>query len=487
MLAGAINRSFFAAAVPLCLILCSLWLLLRAGLFPIFSPRVIRFALSGREEGGGTSPLSALFSALSGTLGVGNLSGVALALSAGGAGAVFWMWVSAFFASVLKYAEIALAVAFRRFERGKPHGGAPLYLAAAFPGRAGRVLSLLFTACCVGSALFLGSGVQSLAAAEMAEASYSLSPVFSGLLFSLFTALALSENAGRLSAVTGRLVPLLTVFYLFVTLRILFSHLPLLPALFSRILCGAFTFPAAAGGCGGFFLSRAVRYGFVRGLVSNEAGCGTAPFAHAAANQKFPAAQGIWGIAEVFVDTPLFCTLTALTLLLAFEGEVPDGTGMGLVFLAFSRLIGGLSRPFLTAAVFLFAYGTSVCQAYYGCEALFLVGARKRARRAFLFCFLLVAFASPLLPASLLWEYADFFCSAMLCLNTFALFFLAGKTRSLTRELLAAVSAERSARKKARRTARSAPPAPERSSRSPSAKRRKRGSPPPRETREPVR
>ena len=115
MLAGVLNRSFFAAAVPLCLILCSLWLLLRAGLFPVFSPRVIRFALSGRQEGDGTSPLSALFSALSGTLGVGNLSGVALALSAGGAGAVFWMWVSAFFASVLKYAEISLAVAFRRF------------------------------------------------------------------------------------------------------------------------------------------------------------------------------------------------------------------------------------------------------------------------------------------------------------------------------------------------------------------------------------
>ncbi len=115
MLADLLNRSFFAVAVPASLTLCALFLLLRARLFPIFSPRVIRFSLFGQEEGGGTSPLSALFSALSGTLGVGNLSGVALALSSGGAGAVFWMWVSALFASVLKYAEITLAVAFRLF------------------------------------------------------------------------------------------------------------------------------------------------------------------------------------------------------------------------------------------------------------------------------------------------------------------------------------------------------------------------------------
>jgi len=480
MLAELLNRSFFAAAVPLALTLCALFLLLRARLFPIFSPRVIRFSLFGREEGGGTSPLSALFSALSGTLGVGNLSGVALALSSGGAGAVFWMWVSALFASVLKYAEITLAVAFRRFEGGKPHGGAPLYLSAAFPGRPGRALSLLFTFFCAGGALFLGSGVQSLAVAETMEATFSFPPLLSGLLFSLFTLLALSENAKKLSAVTGRLVPFLTFLYLGVTLWILLSRASLLPALLARILREAFSFRAAAGGSGGFFLSRAVRWGFVRGLVSNEAGCGTAPFAHAAVNQKLPAAQGIWGIAEVMIDTPLFCTLTALTLLLAFDGAVPEGAGMGLVFLAFHRTIGGLSRPFLAAAVFLFAYGTTLCQAYYGCEALFLVGAGQKARKTFLFLFLLFSLAAPLLPASFLWEHADLFCSAALCLNTSALFSLADKTGELTRELLAAVSAGRSERKKVRRTPRDVFRGGGPSSRSPSGRSRKKASLPPR-------
>ena len=362
-----------------------------------------------REKGA----FRALAMSLAGTLGVGNVSGVALAISVGGAGAVFWMWASLPAAMALKYAEVTLAA--HRQKSGK--NGVAAYL-SRLPY--GAFLSALFFSLCLFVAFFMGSMMQASAAAETLEVFYSVPPVATGALL-LFCTLPFALGGGkRIAAFTEKLIPLLTLLYIIASLWVILPRADRLPSVIFRIFSDAFSPVAAGGGILGVLFSPALRQGVVRGLVSNEAGCGTAPMAHAAFSHGDPAARGRMGIWEVFVDTGLLCTLTALAVLLAYDPLPTDG-GTHLAVGAYATGLGALAVPFLSFSLVFFAWGTALCWTFYAevCAKELFGGTGRWAR--LVFCGTLL-FGAVFTPAAV-WGLSDLFLSLLCLLNLAALFF----------------------------------------------------------------
>ena len=401
---------FFGTALPVLLLGVGLIYFIALRAFPFVHPvRAFKCAL-GRNT---RSALGALSVALGGTLGVGNITGVALALAAGGAGALFWMWVSAAFAMFLKYGEVVLALLYRqRGTDGTWEGGAMYYL-RAYGGRVGKAVAAVFAVLCLLCALTLGAPVQSNAAATAAKEVLGIpAGVIGGALF-LLTSLAVFGGARKIFSFTERVVPLMSVLYLCLSVYAVVTHASALGGALSRVFAEAFSFSAGAAGTGGFLVSRAVRYGVTRGLLSNEAGAGTAPMAHAVA-ENAPASQGIMGLWEVAIDTFVFCTATALPVLIAFPDGFPAGTGVFLVTEAFSLLVGPIAPLVLCVSIFLFAYATVLAWCYYGKRALGYLSSDPRARRLYLCGYVFAVGAGAFLQEGRLFEVTD----GVLCLLT---------------------------------------------------------------------
>lgn len=417
-----------SVVLPLALLSVGLFYLFRLRAFVLFHPVRAFGAMLGKEK---REAMHALSMALAGTLGVGNIAGVALAVAVGGAGAVFWMWVSAFFSMFLKYAEIVLAFLYReRGARGREKGGAMLYMRDGIGGRVGKILSFLFSILCLFCALTLGSSVQANAAAE-SLASLGVPPLFSGVLLMLFSALVVFGGAHSIQRITSRLIPLLTLFYLFLSLYACFRNAAALPSVFRRILEDAFSPLAAASGAGAFFSLRSVRYGVTRGLLSNEAGAGTAPMAHATAKNT-PVSQGLLGMAEVFIDTFVLCSATAFAVLLAYEEPSAAEGGITLVLGAFSSLVGAWTRVPLVFSVVLFVYATVICWCFYGESALTYLTGSARARWGYLASFLCSIVVGSVFSGELVWSVTDVSLSLMTLLNLFALLCLSSRVKSET-------------------------------------------------------
>ncbi len=368
----------------------------------------------------GNGSARALAVALAGTLGVGNIAGVASAIALGGAGAVFWMWVSALLAMFLKYAEVVLAVKYRRYDAaGRAHGGAPYYMKKAFPGRVGRALGGIFCLLCLACMFTLGGVVQSAAASEAMSRAFSVPPALTGAVLGVLACLILWRGSAGVARACTVLVPVVCALFAVGSLVAILMRAEALPVAFAAIFKGAFSMESVAGGALGFFTSRAVRYGVARGIVSNEAGCGTAPIAHAAANVRCPHEQGVWGIVEVFVDTILLCTMTALVILTSGV-PVQEGGGMSYALAAYAAVLGKAAAPLLAVSVLIFAFATVLCWVHYGAESLYALTGRKNSRILPLFvaffC-LLGAVAAP----SLVWDITDLVLAVMTLLNLVAL------------------------------------------------------------------
>lgn len=402
-------------------------LLLAAGLFFTFKLARFFFLRPGRvadgllraaREGGG-SPFRTLSVALAGTLGVGNITGVALAIYCGGPGAVFWMWVSAFVAMFLKYAEILLAFHARVVGTdGELHGGAMYYIRRLVPGRVGRGLSGIFAVLCIFASLTLGGVIQTSAAAQAAQSVFGLSPVLVGAVFALVAAAILSRGIRRVEAVTSALIPLLCIVYAALSVVAIFLRREALPEVLSSIFREAFSLRSGSAGVAGFLSAGAFRYGVARGLVSNEAGCGTSPIVHAGSSVRDPAAEGIFGILEVLVDTVLLCTLTALVLL---TSGVPPCEGSAYVILAYRSVLGRMAAPFLALSIALFAFATVLCWAHYGSESLSYFTKSRRAHAVLFGVTVLSVFLGAMIRASILWEMTDLVLALMTILNLSAL------------------------------------------------------------------
>ena len=375
--------------------------------------RCAKLLLSG-TSGDGQTPLRAMTVALAGTLGVGNIAGVATAISAGGAGAVFWMWVSATLAMGVKYAEVTLAVAHRRTETAggtkSRYGGAMYYIRDMISPAAGGFFAVL----CMANALITGNILQVNAAASVCAP--VIPPVAVGIVMAVLCAAVTVGSAKRISDVTVRLIPILSIIYIVLSLGIIASHIGEVPGLLAKIVRDAFGIRPLGGGMAGVSVAAAIRYGVTRGILSNEAGSGTSPTAHASADTNDPHRQGVFGIFEVFADTVIICTLTAFVILLLPEQAGEDG--VRLAALAYSTFAGEYAGYVISGSVVMFAFATVICQAYYGMVAVGYFSRSPRAKRGWLWGYSITCVIGSLISPSVMWSCADLCIAGMTAFNT---------------------------------------------------------------------
>lgn len=405
------------SGVVLPLLLCG------AGIYFLFAVggKILRHPRRALGAIRGKSAARALAVALAGTLGVGNIAGVATAIVLGGAGAVFWMWVSALLAMLLKYAEIVLALRTRRYDAsGRAHGGAMLYIKEGFGARLGKFLAVAFAVLCLLCSLTLGGVIQSAAAAEAVSGVFGIPSLAVGAGMGVLCAWIIARGSAKVERACTVLVPFVCVLFSVASIAVLILRREAIPDALAAIFKGAFTWQSGGAGVLGFLTSRSLRYGVARGLVSNEAGCGTAPIAHAAAETKSPAAQGVWGMIEVFVDTILLCTMTALVILVSGVPLVGEG-GVTLAIRAFGAVLGQVAAPTLSISVLIFAFATVLCWSHYGAECLTYLTGKPRAVKWMIPAVVISSVIGALAAPALLWELTDAIIALMAILNISAL------------------------------------------------------------------
>ena len=416
------NKYLFGIAVPVLLILSGIFYAVYLKCFHIRHPVLIFKSLLKKSPSGGTSPFRAVTLALAGTLGVGNIVGVASAITLGGFGAIFWMWISALCAMLLKYAEIVLAMKHRRYdEHGYPHGSAMYYIEDFFKSISipsiGKVIAAVFAVLCILNALTMGSMMQANAVGEALEGVFSLPRSICGGVMAAFCLIVISRGAQTISRITEIIIPIVSLGYIIVSIAVLYIQREELPRAIEMILSNAFAPASVGGGILGFLLSRSLRFGTIRGLISNEAGCGTAPTAHATSSSSEPVIQGFWGIFEVFVDTIVLCTMTALVMIINFEGLTFHGSWIMLCIDAYRTTLGNFAASFLGISILCFGISTVICWAHYGIESLGYFTRAKFAHRIFVVLYSLFVMLGTLFSSVSIWEIADFAIGAMTLIN----------------------------------------------------------------------
>ena len=399
---------------------------------------------SKSKDKGAISPFQAVTTSLAGTVGTGNIAGVAGAITLGGPGAIFWMWVSALIGMATKYSEIMLAVKFRKRNKNGELVGGPMYYISDGLGRNFKWLAILFSL--FGALAALGSGnivqINTVACAFVRlgeEFGSSLPPmsirIIVGLAVSILAALVLFGGVKRIGAVTEKLVPAMSLLYIFGALGIIFINFSKLGDVITSIVVGAFAPDAVLGGAFGIGIVQVIRYGIGRGVFSNEAGLGSSPMAHASSTESNPVRQGLFGIFEVFADTIIICTITALAILSSDTAiNFGDTSGAELTISAFATSFGGkLSSIFIALETLLFAVSTILSWSLYGSRcAEYLFGTRIIKFYELIFVVLIVFGAA--LEVSLAWELADSLNGLMAIPNLIALLGLSGIVIKATRE-----------------------------------------------------
>ena len=394
-----------------------------------------------KSKGPGTvSPFQAVATALASTVGVGNIAGVATAISIGGPGALFWLWVSGFLGMATKFAEIVVALHYReRDDAGAMRGGAMYTLKNGFglPWLGGVFAGLVALA-----AFGIGNMVQANSVADSLRASFGVSPAITGLVMALLSAAVILGGIKRIGEVAEILVPAMAILYLGGGLVVLVRYASHIPDAVRLVFDGAFTGTAATGGFAGSTLMMALRYGVARGLFSNEAGLGSAPMVHAAAQTDHPVRQGLYGIFEVFVDTILVCTTTGLVILVT-DSWIAGGTGAALAGQAFSiGLPGSWGNIVVTTSLVLFAFSTLIGWSYYGETGIvYLLGARAAVPYRLLW--LVFIYLGAIGSLHLVWDIADTLNGLMALPNILTVLLSLSLVRRLTREFAAARALER--------------------------------------------
>ena len=427
-----VNALFSGLFLPAVLFVSGLYFLFRIGRY-VFSPRFIVHSLLDTEKRGKNntrSPFSSLCLALAGTLGVGNISGVAAAITVGGPGAVFWIWVSAVVSAVLKFAETVLALHFReRDSGGNFYGGAHLYIKK---GLNAPTVAIFFCIACIFTSFTMGSITQTKAAADGVFTALNISPAVCGIVFFIIVLYLSFGGSEKISGFTLKLIPPLCLAYVILSLTVIFIFRDNVCTVTAVIFSEAFTPRAGVSGVLGFLMSPAMRYGVTRGIMSNEAGCGTAPFAHARAETDSPIRQGVYGIIEVLCDTLLLCTLTAYVVLLS--GSVMSGGATEIAINSFASALGEPVKVFLGISIFLFALGSVTGWSFYGQEAVKALGFGKGSLKIYGVLFSLSAALGCVMSENTVWELADLSISVMAIINITAVLMLSGTVIRLTVE-----------------------------------------------------
>ena len=389
------------------------------------------FVKSSRGSRKNISPLQAVATALSGTIGVGNVVGVATAIAAGGPGAIFWMWVSAFFGMATKYSEVVLAVHFREKDAHGLYIGGPMYYIEKGLGK--RWLGVAFAALCVLASFGIGNMAQANTIAISLQDTFSLPAWVSGVGVAVLVGIVMVGGIRRIADVTGALVPFMAIFYIVGSCIVIFTHIEAVPDAFGAIVRGAFAWESAAGGVAGYTIAQAMRFGVARGVFSNEAGLGSAPIAHAAADTDHPVKQGFFGVFEVFVDTIVISTMTALVLLTSGVPITESNAGL-MTANAFSSSFGGVGGAFVNIAVFFFAIASIIGWSLYGERSLrYICRGGRAAAYVYRVVFIAVIVVGSVAHIALAWQFSDIFNALMAVPNLIALLALSGVVGALTR------------------------------------------------------
>jgi AGCS family alanine or glycine:cation symporter len=397
------------------------------------------FQKSAAEQGN-VSPFQAVATALASTVGVGNIAGVATAISIGGPGALFWLWVSGALGMCTKYSEIVIALHYREKDADGVMRGGAMYILKNGLGL--PWLGAVFAGLVSLAAFGIGNMVQSNSVAHSLEDSFGVDPMLTGIVMVIVTAVVIIGGIKRIGEVTEVLVPFMALFYLGGGIVILLRFASELPNALQLVVSGAFSGTAATGGFVGAGMMAALRVGVARGLFSNEAGLGSAPMVHAAARTDHPVRQGLYGIFEVFVDTILVCTVTGLAIVATGVWNSGE-TGAALAGAAFSTgLPGTWGNIVVTVSLVLFAYSTVVGWSYYGETGIvYLFG--PRAVMPYRFLWLVFIYLGAVGSLSLVWGIADTLNGLMAAPNLIAVLASIPVLLRLQREFFSSVGTSR--------------------------------------------
>ncbi|MBR4169374.1 MAG: alanine:cation symporter family protein [Lachnospiraceae bacterium] len=394
------------------------------------------------------SQFQSLCTALAATVGTGNIVGVAGAIATGGPGAVFWMWVIAFFGMMTNYSENVLGILYRRKgSEGEWHGGAMYYLRDGLGGKKGckaigAVLAVLFSIFCLLASFGIGNMSQVNSMVSNVNSAFGIPKIAVGIFLVIAVGLVVIGGLKRVAAVTEKLVPFMVVLYFLGAIIIIIMHVAKIPAIFVAIFEGAFSVKAVAGGGFGAGIALAMKMGFKRGVFSNEAGLGSSVMVHSSSNVKEPIRQGMWGIFEVFADTIIVCTLTAIVLLSSGAVDLTNGVAdeaileqiggsSNLMSYAFGQAFGPIGSGFIALAILLFAYSTVLGWSHYGTTACtYLFG--EKGVWPYRIVFVLLVLGGSLMEAQLAWDISDTFNGLMMLPNLIGVLVLSPQVMKCT-------------------------------------------------------
>jgi len=411
---------------------CLIPLLVGVGVYFTFRLKFVQvrhFALSVRytfgnlslhgEKAGkeGMSSFQSLATAIAAQVGTGNLAGAATAIAMGGPGAIFWMWIAAFFGMATIFVEAVLAQLYKgKDDRGNAVGGPAYYISK---GLGSKTLAAFFSVSIIIALGFIGNMVQANSIAGAFETAFGIPALYIGIIVALLVAFIFLGGVGRIASTTEKMVPLMALLYILGCLFVVVTNLDQLGSAFKMVFVGAFDPAAATGGVVGASIKEAMRYGVARGLFSNEAGMGSTPHAHAIAKVKHPAQQGLVAIMGVFVDTFIILNMTAFVIFVtgAIDGST---TGIALTQKAFTVGIGGYGNMFVAICLFFFATSTIISWGFFGEQNIkFLMGTKAvTPYRVIVVLFLVLG---SVLQVNLVWELADMFNGLMVIPNLIAI------------------------------------------------------------------
>lgn len=412
----------------------------------LHSIRIVAGKYDNKHDEGDVNHFKALTTALSATVGTGNIVGVALAIGWGGPGAIFWMWVTGFLGMILKYTECTLAHKYRRFNSdGSVSGGPMYYMEFGLKhklGKYAKVLAVIFASAAILCSLGTGNMAQSNSMAEALLGTYKIDKLISGAVIALLAMLVIVGGIKRIADVTSRLVPFMAIVYFLAAIFIIAIEYDRIPYAFGIIFSDAFTGQAAAGGFFGSAFLMTMLQGVRRGLFSNEAGQGSAPIAHAAAKTEWSAREGLVASLEPLVDTIIICTLTALMIILTGAWEL-DKEGVRMTTRAMeiglSRVgIVGIGKHIVAGGLMLFAFSTIISWSYYGSRAVnYLFG--EKFIKPFGFVYGAFVFLGSIWGLDLVWHFVDMVITFMTIPNLIALLLLAPVVVLETKKYFAAM------------------------------------------------
>lgn len=450
---NAVNNFIWGVPAMICIIGVGLFLSFKTGFIQIhrfgyaMKSTLGRIADKRKSTDGTMTPFQAVCTALAATVGTGNIAGVAGAISIGGPGAVFWMWISALLGMCTKFAEVTLAVHFRqRSETGDLVGG-PMYYIKNGLHKNWRFLAVLYSLFGVLTVFGTGNATQvnTITAAVntaflnygvISDSSVNTSKLIIGIIIALLVGCVLLGGVKRIGKVTEKLVPFMALLYVVLALGVVAINYRVVPSVFGEIISGAFNPRAVTGGIvGSFFMS--MKKGVARGIFSNEAGLGTGSIAHACSDTKEPVKQGFFGVFEVFADTIVICTLTALVILCSrVVISYGDAAGAELTISGFTATYGNWISVFTAVAMCCFAFSTIIGWGLYGARCIEFLFSSK-VIKPFMVVYSLVAVVGATMDLGLLWSIAETFNGLMAIPNLIALFLLSGTVVKLVKEYFA--------------------------------------------------